>query len=261
MLKLMAVISPAKTLDFESSAPVEEVSHFRCEDQSQTLIDVLKRKSVSDIKNLMKLSDKLAQLNVDRYAQWQPIMTPQNSKQALFAFKGDVYTGLSAETLTAEQCEKAQNSLRILSGLYGLLRPLDSIQPYRLEMGTSLVTEQGTNLYQFWGDTVTDLLNGDIQQTESEVLLNLASIEYFRAVNTARLSVPVITPMFKDKKNGEYKIISFFAKKARGLMVRYMLDHSIQTLDDLRAFNYAGYRYDSASSSQDEWVFLRDSEQ
>lgn len=260
MTNVMALISPAKTLDFDTAAPVAEATHFRCADQAQALIQALKQKPVAEIKRMMKLSDNLAQLNAERYQQWQPVMTEQNSKQALFAFKGDVYTGLSAETLRLEQVASAQNSLRILSGLYGLLRPLDRIQPYRLEMGTALVTGQTNNLYQFWGDTITHLLNEDIQQNAVDVLLNLASTEYFKAVKPAQLLVPVVTPVFKDKKNGDYKIISFFAKKARGLMVRYMLDNPIQTLDELKAFNYAGYRFDRSLSSEHEWMFLRDSE-
>ena len=221
---MLAVISPAKTLDFDSQSPVSQRSGYRFEDQAQHLVQRLKTKSVSDIKTMMKLSDNLAQLNVDRFQQWQPTMTTTNSKQALFAFQGDVYGGLSAETLTNRQITKAQGQLRILSGLYGLLRPLDAIQPYRLEMGTKFDTGEGDNLYKFWDETITQVLNDDLKESSADVLLNLASIEYFKAVKVKQLERPVLTPIFKDRKNGAYKVISFFAKKARGLMVRYLLD-------------------------------------
>jgi cytoplasmic iron level regulating protein YaaA (DUF328/UPF0246 family) len=217
----------------------------------------LRKLSVSDVKSLMKLSDNLAELNVDRYNAWQPVMTPANSKQALFAFKGDVYTGLSADTLTKPQIKAAQNKLRILSGLYGLLKPLDNIQPYRLEMGTRLTNSRGSNLYEFWGSQITDMLNDDIAEVKANYLVNLASQEYFRAVNVKALSVPVINPIFKDEKNGEYKIISFFAKKARGLMVRYLLDVKPKTLKELKAFNYDGYEYCAQESDALNWVYKR----
>lgn len=257
MVKMLAVISPAKTLDFESEAPVDQNSDYRFPDEAQSLIDVLKRKSESEIKSLMKLSDKLASLNAERYRQWQPDMTPANSKQALFAFRGDVYTGLSAQTLTVAQIEQAQHSLRILSGLYGLLRPLDLIQPYRLEMGTRLATDHGHNLYEFWGDKITTQLNRDIQQEQAGALLNLASEEYFKAVDTRQLDCPVITPVFRDEKNGQYKIISFYAKKARGMMIRFLLDQQPQSLEQIKAFDYAGYQYSKQDSSEFQWVFTR----
>lgn len=257
MVKLLAVISPAKTLDFESDPPVDTSTEFKFSEEAQTLIDVLKTKSVADIKKRMKLSDALAELNVDRYQSWHPVMTQTNSKQALFAFKGDVYTGLSAETLTKAQINAAQHHLRILSGLYGLLKPLDRIQPYRLEMGTKLDTDQGKNLYAFWGDKITDYLNHEIKTEGAQALINLASNEYFKAVKAANVSVPVITPTFLDEKNGDYKIISFFAKKARGLMVRYLLDNDVQSLEDLKGFDYAGYQYSQDESDELNWVFKR----
>jgi len=254
---MLAVISPAKTLDFESEAPVDQSSRYRFGDQSQTLIEHLRALSVSDVKSLMKLSDNLAQLNVDRYLHWHPRMTRANSKQALFAFKGDVYTGLSAETLTVPQIELAQSQLRILSGLYGLLKPLDNIQPYRLEMGTRLATEEGNSLYDFWGEQITEVLNKDLKKENADVLINLASNEYFKAVKPHLVKVPIITPIFKDEKNGEYKIISFFAKKARGLMVRYILDTEPNSLSQLKAFDYAGYQYAESESDDFKWVFKR----
>lgn len=258
MLKLVTVISPAKKLDFDSAAPVDSSSEYRFADEAQSLIEQLKKLSVQSIRDLMALSDSLAKLNHERYHAWQPIMTPANSKQALFAFKGDVYVGLAAETLTNEQILHAQGSLRILSGLYGLLRPLDAIQPYRLEMGTRLETSAGKNLYQFWGDKITEILNADVAEQGAELLLNLASNEYFKSVNMRKLNVPVISPVFKDEVNGVYKVVSFYAKKARGLMVRYLLENPPATLDDLKAFDYAGYRYSAQDSDKNAFVFTRE---
>ncbi|MEJ2042932.1 MAG: peroxide stress protein YaaA [Reinekea sp.] len=254
---MLAVISPAKNLDFETEAPIEHFTDYRLADQAQSLIERLRELSVADVKKMMKLSDKLAELNVARYQQWQPVMTAANSKPAMFAFNGDVYTGLSANTLTGPQIGMAQNRLRILSGLYGLLRPLDRIQPYRLEMGTRLQIESANSLYEFWGDTITGLLEADCQENQVDVLINLASQEYFKAVNPEKLSVPVITPVFKDEKNGEFKIISFFAKKARGMMVRYMLEQELETVHDLQAFDYGGYQFSAAESDDCSWVFKR----
>lgn len=258
MLKVLAVISPSKKLDFDQESPISQSTEYRFPDQAQTLIEKLSHCSQAEIKALMKLSDNLAQLNKQRYQAWSPTMTEANSKQALFAFIGDVYTGLSATTLELPQIEKAQETVRMLSGLYGLLRPLDRIQPYRLEMGTALKIGQAKNLYSFWGDKITQLLNEDLKHTQADILLNLASQEYFKAVQVKDVNARVITPLFKDKKNGEYKIISFFAKKARGLMVRYLLDHELKDINDLKAFNYAGYQFCETRSSNDEWVFIRE---
>lgn len=257
MLNMLAIISPAKKLDFETESPVSDATDFRFAEEAQTLISLLRQHSTEDIKKLMKLSDALASLNAERYASWHPVMNEKNSKQALFAFKGDVYTGMSAETLTQDQITESQNKLRILSGLYGLLRPLDRIQPYRLEMGTKLATDQGKNLYQFWGTKLTDCLNQDVTQLKADVLINLASNEYFSAIQADKVQVPVITPVFKDEKNGEYKIRSFFAKKARGMMVRFILDESPQSEAALKRFNYGGYQFDAAESDSATWVFKR----
>ncbi len=257
MVKVLAVISPAKTLDFETEAPVANISHCRFLDQSQALIELLKKKSLDDISKLMKLSDKLTELNVSRYQQWTPEMTVQNSKSALFAFQGDVHTGLSAQTLTLDEINQSQLQLRILSGLYGLLRPFDAIQPYRLEMGTRLVSPKGKNLYEYWDGQITETLNEDISEQQADYLLNLASQEYFGAVKVKQLDVPVITPTFLDEKNGQYKIISFYAKKARGLMVRYLLEQKPTTLSELKAFNYGEYRYCANDSDELNWVFKR----
>lgn len=258
MLKVLAVISPSKKLDFEQESPIDQSTQFRFSTQAQTLMNELKTKSPKEIKSLMKLSDNLAELNAERYQQWTPTMTETNSKQALFAFTGDVYTGLSALSLEQSQILKAQSSLRILSGLYGLLRPLDRIQPYRLEMGTRLKVGETNNLYSFWGHQLTQTLNEDIKETHAELVLNLASQEYFGAIQPKNVDARVVTPIFKDKKNGEYKIISFFAKKARGSMVRYLLDHSIASINDVKSFNYDGYRFCEERSANDEWVFIRD---
>nr|WP_132700623.1 peroxide stress protein YaaA [Reinekea marinisedimentorum] len=254
---MLAIISPAKKLDFETESPVSDATDFRFAEEAQALIAHLRDYSTDEIKKLMKLSDALASLNAERYASWHPVMTEQNSKQALFAFKGDVYTGMSADTFTQQQITDAQSKLRILSGLYGLLRPLDRIQPYRLEMGTKLKTEQGSNLYQFWGSKLTDQLNLDIDEVQADMLINLASNEYFSAVQADRVKVPVITPVFKDEKNGEYKIRSFFAKKARGMMVRYILDESPTSEEALKKFNYGGYQFEPAESNATTWVFKR----
>jgi cytoplasmic iron level regulating protein YaaA (DUF328/UPF0246 family) len=257
MLKMLAIISPAKKLDFDTESPIEDATDFRFAEQAQALITELRTYNAEGIKKLMKLSDSLASLNADRYASWHPEMTEQNSKQALFAFKGDVYTGMSADTLTYEQILAAQGSLRILSGLYGLLRPLDRIQPYRLEMGTKLKTDRGTNLYQFWGSALTETLNRDIEQLNADRLINLASVEYFSVLQPGDINVPLITPVFKDEKNGEYKVRSFFAKKARGMMVRFILDESPSSEEALKRFNYGGYKFDPAESDATHWVFKR----
>jgi cytoplasmic iron level regulating protein YaaA (DUF328/UPF0246 family) len=258
MLKVLAVISPSKKLDFDQQSPVSEFTQYRFPEQAQMLIEQLKTLTASEVKALMKLTDNLAELNVQRYNQWSPVMTNQNSKQALFAFMGDVYTGLSAQTLDLAQIEKAQHEVRMLSGLYGLLRPLDRIQPYRLEMGTALQTQAGKGLYSFWGTQLTDQLNQDIEEENATYVLNLASQEYFKAIQPKSVNVPIITPLFKDKKNGEYKIISFFAKKARGLMVRYLLDHSFSDINELKNFNYQGYKFCETRSTELEWVFIRE---
>ena len=257
MVKFFAVISPAKTLDFESEAPTDDSSRYRCAEQASALISRLQSLSVPDIQTLMHLSEPLAQLNVARYQAWQSKMTQANSKQALFAFRGDVYTGLNADTLTEPQIATAQQRVRIISGLYGLLRPLDKIQPYRLEMGTRLKTDQGANLYDFWGSRITELLNADLQAADAEVLVNLASLEYSKAIKSKSVNVPMITPVFKDEKNGDYKIISFFAKKARGMMVRYLLEGQIKDLEGIKAFDYGGYQYSAADSDQQVWTFKR----
>ncbi len=255
---MLMVISPAKTLDYDTPPVIEQSTQPRFVEHSVELIDVLREKSPQDIAKLMSLSDKLASLNVARYGSWERESTPQNAKQALLAFKGDVYTGLNAEDFSADDFAFAQQHLRMLSGLYGLLRPLDLMQPYRLEMGTKLANARGKDLYAFWGERISQWLNEDLAAQGDEVLLNLASQEYFGAVKPKALNARIIDTVFKDQKNGQYKIISFYAKKARGLMARYVIKERLQDPEGLKDFNLDGYRFDPASSSENQLVFLRD---
>ena len=255
---MLMVISPAKTLDYDTPPVIEQSTQPRFVEHSVELIEVLREKSPQDIAKLMSLSDKLASLNVARYGSWERESTPQNAKQALLAFKGDVYTGLNAEDFSTDDFAFAQQHLRMLSGLYGLLRPLDLMQPYRLEMGTKLVNPRGKDLYTFWGERISQWLNEDLEAQGDQVLLNLASQEYFGAVKPKALTARVIDTVFKDQKNGQYKIISFYAKKARGLMARYVIKERLQDPEGLKDFNLDGYRFDAASSSENQLVFLRD---
>ena len=250
---MLTVISPAKTLDFDTPVSTNKYSEPRFLDQSQQLIEQLKKLSSQEIANLMKISDKLAGLNMVRFQQWQTPFTEENAKQAILAFKGDVYTGLAAETLDDKGLDFAQQHLRILSGLYGVLRPLDLMQPYRLEMGTPFQNDAGRDLYSFWGDKIRQSLEGE-PALKDGVLINLASNEYFKAVDAKKLNATIITPVFKDWKNGQYKMISFYAKKARGLMSRYIIDQQINTPEKLKQFDSDGYRY----SEENDWVFIRD---
>ena len=217
----------------------------------------MKKKSLRDLVNMMQVSQKIAELNVERFKSWKLPFSPVNARQALLAFKGDVYTGLDTSTLSEEDFDYAQSHLRILSGLYGLLRPLDLIQPYRLEMGLKLNSNRTKTLYQFWGDKITEGLKALLEEQDNPVLVNLASNEYFKSIKKNNLKCRLITPEFRDLKNGKYKIIQFFAKKARGLMVRYAIDHSISKPEDLKKFDYAGYIFSSELSHSENWVFSR----
>lgn len=255
---MLTVISPAKTLDYESPLNTAEYSQPDYLDDSAELIAELRKLSPPQVSELMGISDKLGALNFGRYLDWQPAFTPDNARPALLAFKGDVYTGLSAESLSEEDLKWAQQHLRILSGLYGLLRPLDLMQPYRLEMGTKLSNPRGKDLYQFWGDKITEGLNSELDGMKTPVLVNLASNEYFKSVVPGKLHADIITPVFKDWKGGKYKIISFYAKKARGLMSRYIIENRIDVAERLKDFNYGGYAYQPAMSSVREWVFTRE---
>ncbi len=254
---MLFVISPAKNLDFETPATTKTASQPRYLAQSTKLITQLKKLSVQEVASLMSLSDKLAGLNLSRFQSWQPPFNADNAKQAMLAFNGDVYTGLDATTLDEAGLTFAQQHLRILSGLYGVLKPLDYMQPYRLEMGTKLVNTAGKDLYDFWGDELTQSLIAEPAFAD-KVLINLASNEYFKAIKAKQLNARIITPIFKDAKNGQYKIISFYAKKARGLMSRYIIDHKITEPEAIKGFDREGYYFSEAQSKGDEWVFLRD---
>ncbi|WP_019616250.1 peroxide stress protein YaaA [Psychromonas ossibalaenae] len=255
---MLVVLSPAKTLDYENPAPFPAFSQPELLTESQQLISRCVQLSMQDIASLMKVSDKIAGLNAARFAQWHTPFSLDNAKQAVFAFQGDVYSGLQAHTLTEQSLNYAQEHLRILSGLYGLLKPLDLMQAYRLEMGTKLDNKRGANLYQFWGSIITDTLNAALRKQGDNLLINLASNEYFKSVKKKEFAGQIITPVFKDQKNGQYKIISFYAKKARGLMARYIIEHQLTELKQLQAFDVDGYYFVESESTATELVFYRD---
>ncbi|MDX3774410.1 peroxide stress protein YaaA [Chromatiaceae bacterium AAb-1] len=255
---MLMVVSPAKDLDFAPHTCGIDSTQPAMLEQSQQLIDICKKLTPADLSSLMHISDKLAGLNAARFAQWSLPFTEANAKAAVFAFNGDVYQGLDAASLSETSLRFAQQHLRILSGLYGVLRPLDLMQPYRLEMGTRLANARGRDLYAFWQSTITEQLNRQLAVTDSDVLLNLASQEYFKAVKPALLQARIVTPVFKDQKNGQYKIISFYAKKARGLMARYVIERQLTAAEQLQQFNLQGYYYSQEQSSADSPVFLRD---
>ncbi|WP_439861120.1 peroxide stress protein YaaA [Pseudomonas sp. MBLB4136] len=258
---MLMVISPAKTLDYETPPATPRYTQPEHLDHAQDLIAQLRDLSPAQIAELMHLSDKLAGLNAARFGSWTPSFTPENAKQALLAFKGDVYTGLDAESFSEEDFDFAQRHLRMLSGLYGVLRPLDLMQPYRLEMGTKLANPRGKDLYAFWGERISGWLNEALAAQGDRVLLNLASTEYFGAVKRKALDARIIDTEFKDLKNGQYKIISFYAKKARGLMARYVIKERLSDPEGLKDFNYQGYRFAAEQSNADKLVFLRDQPQ
>ncbi|MBY8961290.1 peroxide stress protein YaaA [Flavobacterium sp. D11R37] len=249
------VISPAKTLDYESKLPTRKHTMPAFLEQSETIQETLKEKSQPQLMELMDISDKLAELNWQRNQEWATPFTTKNARPAVYAFNGDVYTGLDAYTIPTSKLNKLQDTLRILSGLYGLLKPLDLIQPYRLEMGTKLEVGEHKDLYDFWRSTVTETLNNELK--DDELFLNLASQEYFNAIDEKALKVPVVTCEFKDYKDGKLRMVSFFAKKARGMMVRYILDKNIRSLKGLKGFDYDGYRYDPKLSDKTTLVFTR----
>jgi cytoplasmic iron level regulating protein YaaA (DUF328/UPF0246 family) len=258
---MLMVISPAKTLDYQTAPVTQRFTLPEHLDHAQDLIAQLRDFSPTQIAELMHLSDKLAGLNAARFGSWTPTFTLDNAKQALLAFKGDVYTGLNAEDFSEADFDFAQQHLRMLSGLYGVLRPLDLMQPYRLEMGTKLANPRGKDLYAFWGERISGWLNQALAAQGDEVLLNLASTEYFGAVKRKVLNARVIDTEFRDLKNGQYKIISFYAKKARGLMSRYVIKERLTTPEGLKDFAYQGYRYSAEQSQADKMVFLRDQPQ
>lgn len=255
---MLLVISPAKTLDFDNPPVTAKHSQPAFLDRSAQLVEQLRELSPDRISALMSISDKLGELNHRRFMNWAPPFSAANAKQAVLAFRGDVYTGLDADSFSAADFEFAQKHLRILSGLYGLLKPLDLIQPYRLEMGTAFANRAGKNLYEFWGETITEALNAELKRGRSRVLVNLASAEYFKAVQPKALAAQVITPVFKERKGGDYKIVSFFAKKARGLMSAYMIKNRLRDVEAIKQFTVAGYRYNPERSDANEWVFTRE---
>ncbi|WP_147693344.1 peroxide stress protein YaaA [Vogesella mureinivorans] len=255
---MLMVISPAKTLDYDTPAHTARYTQPGFLAHSAELIATLRQLSPADIGQLMSISDTLATLNTGRFHDWGGEFTPENAKQAVLAFMGDVYEGLDAKSLSEPQLGWLQQHLRILSGLYGLLRPLDLMQAYRLEMGTRLTNPRGSNLYQFWGDIITEALNAELAQQAQPQLVNLASDEYFKSVKPKKLQATVITPVFQDLKNGQYKIISFYAKRARGLMARWAVEHAVTDAEALKGFNSEGYAFDANASDATHWVFRRD---
>jgi cytoplasmic iron level regulating protein YaaA (DUF328/UPF0246 family) len=254
---MLFLLSPAKSLDYETALPEQPHTAPMFVKQSKALIDLLRGYAPQQIAELMDLSDKLTSLNVARYAAWSSRVTQKNARPAVLAFNGDVYDGLNAKTLPTDKLAWAQDHVCILSGLYGVLRPLDLMQPYRLEMGTALTGPHGKDLYQFWGHQIADYLNQRLKVDVSPVVVNLASQEYFRAVDTKVLKARVVECVFQDYKNGEYKVISFFAKRARGLMARYAIDHQLTTPDQLRSFNSDGYAWAAEQSTPERLVFRR----
>lgn len=249
------VISPAKSLDFKSNVPTTKSSEFCFSAEAERLNKILKKKSPRSLSQLMNISANLGELNYDRNQEWSLPFNKDNARPAMYAFNGDVYRGLDAYTIDKSSLDKAQDTIRIISGLYGILKPLDLIQPYRLEMGTKLPVGRNKNLYDFWRKKVTQALNEELK--EGELFLNLASNEYFKAIDKKALKVPVITVSFKEFKNGQYKTIGFFAKYARGLMARYIIDTDAKTLDDIKGFNYDNYALSNELSSKNELVFTR----
>lgn len=256
---MLMLISPAKTLDYDAAPVTQTYTQPRYLEDSAELIKQLQQLSAQDIASLMSLSDKLAGLNMARFQSWAPPFDMENAKQAVLAFRGDVYTGLDADTMTEADFEFAQQHLRILSGLYGVLRPLDLMQAYRLEMGTKFSNSRGKDLYAFWGAKLRESIEAE-PALEDGVLINLASNEYFKATQAKKLSARVITPQFKDWKNGQYKMISFYAKKARGLMARFIIDNRIDKVDELKSFDREGYQYSAELSDGDNWVFTREAQ-
>ncbi|MCA1325929.1 peroxide stress protein YaaA [Herbaspirillum sp. alder98] len=254
---MLIVLSPAKSLDYDSAPTTDIHTTPGFVPRSAELIEILKKLSPAEIGSLMSISDPLAVLNAGRYASWSRKFTAKNAKQAVLAFNGDVYEGLDAASLNARQLDYVQGHVRILSGLYGMLRPLDLMQPYRLEMGTKLANAHGRDLYAFWGDEVTQAINVELAQQKAPVLVNLASEEYFKVVRPKLLKAQVIAPVFEDWKGGKYKIISFYAKRARGLMARYAALNNINQPEKLKGFDLDGYAFAEDASNERSWVFRR----
>ena len=257
---MLILVSPAKTLDYESDIRIDDFSIASHLSDSEILIKELQKKNPDDLSSLMGLSEKLSILNFERYMNWKkPTKPSDNTRQAIFAFKGDVYQGLDVNSLSKVEINYAQKNLCILSGLYGLLKPLDLMYPYRLEMGTKMKNKHGDNLYKFWGSKINKGINDLSKENKSKAIVNLASVEYFSVLKKDQINLPVINPVFKDYKNGNYKIISFFAKKARGTMARFIIQNRIKKPEDLMSFDLDGYRYSKKESKENSPVFLRKS--
>ena len=255
---MLIVISPAKTIEMEVDYPYNATSKPQFIPEATELAELLKTFNPNELQSLLGISSKLAQMNWDRFQTWEPTFLPKNEQPALLAFRGDVYTSINADSFNEADFTEAQQKLRILSGLYGVLRPLDLIRPYRLEMGTKLTNNQGKDLYEFWGMKLTEQINKDLESSHSTHLINLASNEYFKALNKKMLQAEIITPVFKDLKYGEYKIVSFWAKKARGLMTRFILQNRIEDVEELKAFDSEGYYFNNNLSHGNELIFTRD---
>jgi cytoplasmic iron level regulating protein YaaA (DUF328/UPF0246 family) len=254
---MIVVISPAKSLYNHCPIPFETFSQADFLPEAEKIISVMKKKKPAQLAKLMDISPKLADLNYQRFQEWTVPFTPENSWQAVLMFNGDVYQGLKAESFSVSEFETAQNQLRILSGVYGLLKPLDLIQPYRLEMGTSVSIAKKKNLYDFWKAKITAKLNQEFSETERTVLVNLASNEYFSAIDTKKIKARIITPSFKENKNGQYQMVSFFAKRARGLMSRFIIQNKISDPEEIKAFDLEGYYFNNGLSKGDNWIFTR----
>ena len=254
---MIIILNSSKTLDFQSPPHISKYSVPEFCDDSKVLVDALRKLTLAGFAELMGVSEKLAVLNVDRYKNWQvPHSTPA-ARQALLAFKGDIYAAIGVENYTTKEFNFAQKHLRILSGLYGILRPLDLIQPYRLEMATKLSTQRGKGMYEFWGNRINQALNAALKQEKSGTLINLASLEYFKAVKARLLKAKVVTPVFKEYRDSSYRVVAIYAKKARGLMCDYTIRNHLTRVDDLKSFDLDGYRYSAKLSSEAEWVFTR----
>lgn len=255
---MLIVLSPAKTLDFESARMIKQKTYPEFQKQAAELVSILKKFDTKSLMELMKISPKLAALNTERFKTWQHVPDENTMRQAICAFSGDVYTGLQVADWNEADFAFGQDHIRILSGLYGMLRPLDYISPYRLEMGTRLPNKRGENLYQFWNETLTTSLQKQLINQGDDILLNLASNEYFKAIQTKKLKARIISPQFKDAKNGQYKLISFFAKKARGMMARYVVKNQITQIEKIKEFSDGGYYFNDRLSKGNQWVFTRE---
>ncbi|MCC5920273.1 MAG: peroxide stress protein YaaA [Cyclobacteriaceae bacterium] len=254
---MLVLLSPSKGQNFDPSSKNIEPTEVRLIERSKKLLAELKEKSTGDIKSLMDLSDDLAELNYNRFQNMSFPFDEKNAKPAVLAFKGDVYGGLDAESLSEEQLLLAQKRIRILSGFYGLIRPLDLIQPYRLEMKTKLANPNGKDLYQFWGDELVSLLNSDLEEQDNKVVINLASNEYFKAIPNKKINGQLITPIFKEQKGDQLKVVAIYAKKARGMMARFIIENDIEKAEDIKSFDREGYSFVASASTDTDWVFAR----